>query len=342
MTLVRIVKDWEWAGLLRQTPGRKGIWDGIEFTIDQVEECDYLIVLNNRKASRTKAHCPKENVWAIMQEPYVKYLYDWIVEGHEHFSRVFTHHIPSNSPKYISSQPAIPWHINRTFDQLIEEKIPEKSKNISWVTSKLTFLPGHQKKMAFLDYLKRKSRFDMDVFGRGIRYVADKWDALAPYKYSIAVENSTGPDYWTEKVSDCFLTWTVPIYYGCTNLEDYFPKESFIRIDIDRPESSLDKIQEIIKNNDWEKRIPALNESRNLVLYKYQIFPYLSELIRSDASEKMESTDILIPAYGSKKLIHQLKYVADRISHGDFPGLFSTYLNKLKYINWEIKKERVM
>jgi hypothetical protein len=30
MTLVRIVKDWDWPDLLRQTPGQKGFWNGIQ------------------------------------------------------------------------------------------------------------------------------------------------------------------------------------------------------------------------------------------------------------------------------------------------------------------------
>jgi len=342
MTLVRIVKDWEWTGLLRQTPGGSGIWNGIQFTLDPVDECDFLIMLNNRKPTDTRVRCPRENVWAIMQEPYVKYLHDWMIEGHEPFSKVFTHYPPSTDPKYIPSQPAIPWHINRTFDELIDERIPDKIKAISWVTSKLTFLPGHRKKMAFLDFLRQNARFDIDVFGRGIRYIKDKWDGLAPYKYSLAIENSSGPDYWTEKVADCFLTWTVPIYYGCTNLEEYFPKESFIRIDIDQPEASLEKIEEIIRTDDWEKRIPAVERARNLVLYKYQIFPYLSELIHSQPYSKVEKTEILVPAYRSKRWIHHFNYVLQKISHGDFAGVFNTYFNKFKYINWERKNERVM
>ncbi len=342
MTLVRIVKDWEWAGLLRQTPGGSGIWDGIRFTLEPIEECDFLIMLNNRKRTATRVQCPRENVWAVIQEPYIRYLHDWIIEGHESFSKVFTHYLPYSDPKYVPSQPAIPWHVSRTFDQLVKEKISKKTRDISWILSKLTFLPGHKKRMAFLNSLKQNARFDIDVFGRGIRYVKDKWDGLAPYKYSLAIENSSGPHYWTEKVSDCFLTWTVPIYYGCTNLEEYFPEESFIRINIEEPEKSIEKIKEAINRNEWEKRIPALEEARNLVLYRYQFFPYVVEKIKSFASDNKEKVDILIPPYRSKRLIHQCKYVADRVSHGDFTSVFSTYLNKLKYINWERKNEHVM
>ncbi len=338
MTLVRIVKDWDWPSLMRQTPGQKGIWDGVQFTLEPVKECDFLIMLNNRKPTKTETNCSKENVWTIMQEPYVKYLYDWMVEGHESFSKVFTHYLPSKNPKYIASQPAIPWHVNRTFDQLIEERIPEKSRSVSWILSKLTFLPGHKKKMAFLNFLKKNASFDIYVFGRGIRYIEDKWDGLAPYRYSLAIENSSGADYWTEKIADCFLAWTVPIYYGCTNLEEYFPIESFIRIDINQHEASLEKIEEIINRDDWEKRIPALEMARNLILHKYQLFPYLSEIIHSNPSQGTGKTGILIPTYRSRKWIHRSKYVVYKISHGDFTNLFSTFLNKFRYIAWGKKR----
>ena len=46
MTLAFIIKDWDWPNLLRQTPGRKGIWDGIQFTLNPAEKCDYAIILN--------------------------------------------------------------------------------------------------------------------------------------------------------------------------------------------------------------------------------------------------------------------------------------------------------
>ncbi|MER3446053.1 MAG: hypothetical protein C4291_04100 [Candidatus Dadabacteria bacterium] len=77
-------------------------------------------------------------------------------------------------------------------------------------------------------------------------------------------------------------------------------------------------------------------------MYRYQLFPYIVEKIKLFASDNKEKTDILIPAYRSKRLIHQFKYVADRILHGDFADVFNTYFNKFKYINWERKNERVM
>ncbi len=57
--LVRIVKDWDWPDLMRQTPGGKGIWDGVRFTCDPVKDCDVLVMLNNRMKTDVTVRCPR-------------------------------------------------------------------------------------------------------------------------------------------------------------------------------------------------------------------------------------------------------------------------------------------
>jgi hypothetical protein len=297
MILVRIIKDWDWPDLMRQTPGNKGIWDNIQFTMDSVEECDFAVMLNNNMKCESRVKCPKENVWALMQEPCVKGDCDWMVEGHESFFHVYTHHVPSNHPRYVVSQPAVPWHVNKSFDQLRQMNIPGKSKTISWIVGNALSIPGHIKRRSFLQFLQKNAPIDVDLFGRAVQVIEDKWDGLAPYKYSLAVENSCSPDYWTEKIADCLLSWTLPFYWGCTNLEEYFPKESFIRIDIEKPEIAIDIIKSAIKNNEWEKRLPALKVAREKVLNQYQFFPYLSKMIHSHHTNIEDKTVTLIPPY---------------------------------------------
>ncbi|PKN51132.1 MAG: hypothetical protein CVU55_13440 [Deltaproteobacteria bacterium HGW-Deltaproteobacteria-13] len=297
MTLVRIIKNWDWPDLMRQTPGQRGIWDNVQFTVDPVEECDFVIMLNNTMKVGSMVRCPKENIWALMQEPYVKGFTDWMAEGHEHFFHVYTHHMPSNHSRYIVSQPALPWHINKSFDQLSGMDVPAKPKTLSWIVGNALSIPGHFKRLSFLQFIQNKSSVDIDLFGRAVRVIEDKWDGLAPYKYSLAVENSCSPDYWTEKLADCFLSWTVPFYYGCTNLEEYFPEESFIRINIDHPEIAVDQIQSAIQNNEWEKRLPALKTARELILNKYQFFPHVVKQIESHQANCENKTTNLIPPY---------------------------------------------
>ncbi|MDI6756139.1 MAG: glycosyltransferase family 10, partial [Thermodesulfobacteriota bacterium] len=233
--------------------------------MDPVTECDFIVMLNNNMKTESRFKCPKKNVWALMQEPYVKGFTDWMVEGHEYFERVFTHHPPSEGSKYMVSHPALPWHINRSFDQLGTMAIPAKPKAVSWIVGNAKDLPGHLQRLSFLKFLQKNISQDIDLYGRAGKYIEDKWDGLAPYKYSLAIENTGSPDYWTEKLADCFLSWTIPIYHGCTNLEEYFPGEAFIRIDIGKPEKAADIIKSVIQNDDWEKRLPALEKARELV-----------------------------------------------------------------------------
>jgi hypothetical protein len=297
MILVRIIKNWDWPDLMRQTPGQLGIWDNIQFTVAPVEECDYVVMLNNNLKYESIVKCPNENIWALMQEPYVKGFTDWMVEGHKYFNRVYTSHKPIENSKYIVSHPAVPWHINRSFDQLSVPDIPSKPKTISWIVGNARNLPGHFKRLSFLKFLQDKSSLNIDLFGRAVRVIDDKWDGLADYKYSLAIENSCSPDYWTEKLADCFLTWTIPFYYGCTNLEEYFPKESFIRIDIGEPEIAIEQINAFINNNEWEKRLPALKRARELILNQYQFFPHIVKQIKTHHINDANKIKIHIPPY---------------------------------------------
>jgi hypothetical protein len=297
LPLIRIAKDWDWPDLLRQTPGGKGIWDDIRFTTDDVEECDLLVVLNNRMKHSVNARCPAGRVWVVMQEPYVKGFTDWMIEGHEAFDRIYTNYpLPSN-PKYIASQPALPWHVNRTFDELTTCAMPEKKRPLSWVVGNCRDLPGHMKRLAFLRAVQAEQTLDIDLYGRAVQYIEDKWDGLAPYRYSIAAENTSWPDYWTEKIADCFLAWTVPIYYGCANLEKYFPADSFIRIDIEKPAEAMQTIKRILREDDWERRLPALEEARRRVLYEYQIFPILTKLLKTEPTAGQIKAERTVPAY---------------------------------------------
>lgn len=100
------------------------------------------------------------------------------------------------------------------------------------------------------------------------------------------------------------LAWSVPLYDGCLNLEEYFPPESFIRIDISKPEKTLADIRDILKHDSWDARLPALAEARRLILQKYQLFPCLAGLIQAWAVQGKGSERIIIPAHRrSNKLI---------------------------------------
>lgn len=46
--------------------------------------------------------------------------------------------------------------------------------------------------------------------------------------FSVCLENSMEQNYFTEKLIDCLKSKTIPIYWGCPNVGDYFNTESII------------------------------------------------------------------------------------------------------------------
>lgn len=278
MKSVKIIKNWDEPDLIRQTPGMSGIWKDIRFSFDHHAECDYLIVLNFIPDDIVIDTVPGKT-WALMQEPYIANKFDWVVSGHDKFDKVFTHHVLTGGDKYVGTQTCLPWHINKTYDSLSTLEIPAKSKTLSWITSNKRVFPGHKERMTFYEALTNRSDIELDLFGYGINPIVDKWDGLAPYKYSLAIENSSSPHYWTEKISDCLLSYSLPFYYGCTNLADYLPEDCFIQIDINQVDRTVDTINRAIAENQWEKRIDAIREARQLILNKYQLFPFIADQI---------------------------------------------------------------
>ncbi len=273
--LIRVLKDWDWPDLMRQTPGATGRWEDVQFSLESEERCDYVVVLN-RVTKNSIVVCAPENIWSISQESPVPE-YEWYRQGYQQFQRVFTPEIRFDGQKFVHSHGALPWHIDKSYDELTGMGPPEKCKPLSWVTSNKHGRSGHRARLAFLERIEDEVEFDL--WGWGFRPLRDKWDGLAPYRYSLAVENYSGPHYWTEKLADCFLSWTMPIYYGCTNLDAYFPPQSFIAIDINDPDVGK-RINEAMQSDLWLKHRDALEHARGLVLDKYQFFPFVTEKIR--------------------------------------------------------------
>jgi hypothetical protein len=149
-------------------------------------------------------------------------------------------------------------------------------------------LPGHRKRLAFLRRLRPELAFDL--YGRGFHRVYDKWDVLAPYRYSIAFENVCAPWYFTEKLMDCFVCQTMPIYVGDPRIATCFPPESLIVIDPDAPDV-VDQIRSVVESDLWARNRDAILEAKHLVLNHYNVFAMLARFV----SEETRPAGPLVP-----------------------------------------------
>ena len=81
--------------------------------------------------------------------------------------------------------------------------------------------------------------------------IQNKIEFLSSYKFSIAMENTEGDGYISEKIIDSFLSGTIPIYYGSYMVEEFINPKSFILIKGEK--DILQKIEYIIKIDNDEQ-----------------------------------------------------------------------------------------
>lgn len=96
-----------------------------------------------------------------------------------------------------------------------------KSRMVSLIASSKTGLEGYTLRHTLVAWIKENG-IDADIMGRGYAPFEHKSDGLAPYRYSVIIENVREPSYFTEKLVDCLLCETVPIYWGAQDITDFF------------------------------------------------------------------------------------------------------------------------
>ena len=145
-----------------------------------------------------------------------------------------------------------------------DQKIYNKTKNISIISSDKTQSTGHRLRHAVIEQFNDK----FDVYGRKYNPIKNKIEGLMDYKFSIVIENCKR-DYWfTEKLIDCLRTGTVPIYWGCPSIGDFFDVRGFIIFD------NLNELGDILKNlteEDYNIRLKYIKE--NFMLSENFILP---------------------------------------------------------------------
>jgi hypothetical protein len=163
----------------------------------------------------------------------------------------------------------------------VEPSNGPKTRLASMVASTLSKFPGHRFR---LEAMERARRAGVDCFGRGHREVASKNEALDAYRFSIAMENARQDEYFTEKLVDCFLTHTVPVYWGFPSLAEVFDARGVLSF------TTLGEMEEILASLTpalYERMLPHVVENRRRVerLRLHHDGPWrrLAEVLRREA-----------------------------------------------------------
>ncbi|MBT8045306.1 MAG: hypothetical protein KJO79_10185 [Verrucomicrobiae bacterium] len=269
--------------LLRQTPDGMGVWNGIRFVINNPgEHCDFLVVFGS---GHTTIHdrVRKENTLFIASEPPAIKTYpeNYLAQ----FGSVITSDQQTVHPDITFRQQGYPWFCGltegaiKTYDDYKSEDEINKTKTISVVCSSKCNKPGHRKRFEFVKRLKEVMGDELDLYGNGQNFVPDKADAIRPYKYHIAIENSVSPHYWSEKLADSYLEAAFPFYCGCPNIDSYFHEDAYRVINLDDLDGTVRMIREAMANDLYERSRQALQKAKLKVLDDYNLFNVITEHI---------------------------------------------------------------
>jgi hypothetical protein len=135
--------------------------------------------------------------------------------------------------KYCPAGSNLPW--------IKEQEVYTKTKMTSLIASPKKFAFGHSIRHLFAERWKDK----LDLYGGvlGSKRVGkstwDKLEALQDYRFSIVIENDKYETYYTEKITDCFATGTIPVYWGAPDIDSIFNPDGIITLTSDFDIDSL-------------------------------------------------------------------------------------------------------
>jgi len=324
----------------RQLPGDTSQWGKCRFVFDpNALEYDWLVVYHDlprelKSTSIEKLQCPREKTILVTGEPSSITVYGSYYLSQ--FGFIITSQEPwaIKHPNAIFTQPGLIWYYGApntggrmlTYDDLQQIPPIAKTRTISTVCSiRKGRLTLHYRRYNFTAQLKNHIP-ELDIFGHGVKPINDKAEALDPYQHHIAIENHVYPHHLTEKLPDAFLGYTLPFYHGCPNAAEYFPRESFIPIDINDFARTVEIIRSTLANNEYNDRLPYIIEARRRVLEVHNLFAVLERKISRLDGTIIEGTP------GGKIMDRQtLKF---RKPLYGLQREFEKIFTKIKHIRW--------
>jgi hypothetical protein len=189
-------------------------------------------------------------MWLIESPEITKGHYEYVKNNPKKFDKIFTFdkEILDTTPNSLLTPIGGCWI--HEGDRIMYKK----NKLISIISSGKNQTTGHRFRNSIIDKFSNR----LDLYGRVYNPIEFKVESLKDYRFQIVVENTKSDYYFTEKIIDCFQTGTIPIYWGCPSINDFFDSNGIITFDtID----DLNSILDTISNDLYESKIESIQNN---------------------------------------------------------------------------------
>ena len=117
---------------------------------------------------------------------------------------------------------------------------------------------GHRDSIVTPKNFYTSSHFPPRVGSLGLNILGDDKIPLFNSQFHICIENTKRLNWFTEKLIDCMVTKTVPIYWGCPNIGDWFNLDGMLIV------NNLEDIINVsnsLTENTYNEKLDAINEN---------------------------------------------------------------------------------
>ena len=188
---------------------------------------------------------PPERVLGLAFEPipYLRLSYDFIRFA-EKFIGAGLYYIgqihPNLTGAFFKEHHGFMWHVSRPqVPPSLEEKYYNSEANqqnkISIIVSKKMKAPGNAYRHKLATFILINN-LPIDIWGNGTELHSKRFpnhknikgpfkdkEPYESYALSICIENYRHPHYFSEKITNCLVYNTTPVYLGCIEIDTYFP-----------------------------------------------------------------------------------------------------------------------
>jgi len=92
----------------------------------------------------------------------------------------------------------------------------------------------------------------------------------------------------------------VPIYFGATNLANYFPEESFVWLPLDNFDEAAQVLREELSEDRWEHRLPAVVEARRRLLEEYSLGSRIAAIVEQEREAILSARRVVKRVHGRR------------------------------------------
>lgn len=152
-----------------------------------------------------------------------------------------------------------------------------KTRHMSLIASGKRDHAGHQLRHRLVEHVQAEGR-DVTVLGRGYAPFDAKSDGLAPYRFSVVIENIREKNYFSEKLVDAVLCEAVPIYWGCPNIGEFIDTKGMI---ICETEEDVQRAIAAASEAQYDQLAPALRAAKQQAASFVDLERRAAEILRA-------------------------------------------------------------